>query len=464
MKMRECIHGIDAMVPLLDGSRVRYVNLDNAASTPPMKSVLKAINELAPFYSSVHRGTGFKSRLCTDAYDRAHRIIAEFVGADLRTNTVIFVKNATEAINKLSHRLSAPEESFVVTTGMEHHSNDLPWRDHFRTLCVRIESDGRLDEDHYDRLLEEYAGRIALVAVTGASNVTGFIQPVHRMAEKAHAAGARILVDAAQLAPHRKIEMKPDGATDHIDYLALAGHKMYAPYGTGALIGPRKGFLEGAPDYCGGGTVDVVTPDEVFWAGMPDRDEAGSPNVMGAVAMAAAAESLMEEGMDRVAEHERELTEYALRKLGEMDDVKVYGERDPSRAIEKVGVIPFNLKGTDHALLAAVAGFECGVGVRNGCFCAHPYVVELLQLTEPEINRWREQFLNGDKSCMPGMVRMSFGCYSSHDDVDRLLEALDMIRRREYIGEYAQLPETGEFFPVGYEDDFTGYWSYPGGT
>ena len=459
--MRECIHGIDAMVPLLDGRTVRYVNLDNAASTPPMRSVVSAISELAPYYSSVHRGTGFKSRLCTDAYDRAHEIIARFVGADLETNTVIFVKNATEAINKLSHRFLAPEGSFVVTTRMEHHSNDLPWRDHFNTLHVRIETDGRLDEEHFDSLMRKYAGRIALVAVTGASNVTGFIQPVHRLAEKAHAAGARIMVDAAQLAPHRRIDMKPDDAPDHIDYLALAGHKMYAPYGTGALVGPKEGFMEGAPDYCGGGTVHVVTPDEVYWAGMPDRDEAGSPNVMGAVAMAAAATTLMEHGMGSIAEHERRLTEYALSRLGAMDDVTVYGETDPSRADEKVGVIPFNLKGTDHALLAAVAGFECGVGVRNGCFCAHPYVVELLQLDESEIASWREQFLRGDKSGMPGMVRMSFGCYSDREDVDRLLEAIDIIRRRDFIGEYRQVPATGEFFPEGYTDDFTGYWKYP---
>ncbi|MBN2609130.1 MAG: aminotransferase class V-fold PLP-dependent enzyme [Candidatus Fermentibacteraceae bacterium] len=462
--MRECIYGIDAMVPLLSGRTVRYVNLDNAASTPPMKSVVRAISELAPYYSSVHRGTGFKSRLCTDAYDQAHEIIGEFVGADLRSNTVIFVKNATEAINKLSHRFVAPEGSFVVTTRMEHHSNDLPWRDHFDTLHVRIEPDGRLDEEHYDSILRDHAGRIALVAVTGASNVTGFILPIHRLAEKAHAAGARIMVDAAQLAPHRKIDMKPDDAPDHIDYLAIAGHKMYAPYGTGALIGPKEGFLDGAPDYCGGGTVHVVTPDEVYWAGMPDRDEAGSPNVMGAVAMAAAAKTLMEEGMDSVAEHERELTEYALRKLAGMGDILIYGETDPARASEKVGVIPFNLRGTDHALLAAVAGFECGVGVRNGCFCAHPYVVELLHLKDSEISSWREQFLRGDKTRMPGMVRMSLGCYSNREDVDRLLEAINIIRDRDYIGDYHQIPETGEFFPRGYTDDYSGYWMYPDGV
>ena len=458
--MLDCIHGVDVEVPLLNGNKVRYVNLDNAASTPPLKSVVRAVSELAPYYSSVHRGTGFKSRLCTEAYDRAHEIIADFVGADLKTHTVIFVKNATEAINKLSHRLYASNGSVVITTRMEHHSNDLPWRDHFDTLHVRTLPNGRLDMDHFQSLLREHSGRTALVTTTGASNVTGYLQPIHKMAEMAHRHGAKIMVDAAQLAPHRRIDMRPAGDEGHIDYLALAGHKMYAPYGTGALIGPKEDFMKSPPDYCGGGTVHVVTPDEVFWAGMPHRDEAGSPNVMGAVAMATAAAELMANGMDNLAEHERVLTEYALRKFAEMPDVRVYGETDPDRAEEKVGVIPFNLEGTDHALLAAVAGYEYGVGVRNGCFCAHPYVVKLLRLKEDEIELWRKQFLQGDKRRMPGMVRMSFGCYSTIEDVDRLLEALDMIREGNYQGEYEQIPETGEYIPKNYQDSFAGYWSY----
>jgi cysteine desulfurase / selenocysteine lyase len=459
--MRDCIYGLDRMVPLLDGKLVRYVNLDNAASTPPLKKVVDGINSLAPYYSSVHRGTGFKSRLCTEAYDRAHEVIANFVGADFSTNTVIFVKNATEAINKLAHRLQAPDDHVVITTRMEHHSNDLPWRYNHRTVHVRATPEGRFDEDHFDSLLKQHIGKIALVALTGASNVTGYIQPIHHLAKKVHEAGAKIMIDAAQLAPHRKIDMRSDDDPGHLDFVALAGHKMYAPYGTGALIGPKSEFLHSAPDYCGGGTVNVVTPDEVFWAGMPDRDEAGSPNVMGAIAMAIAAEALMEKGMDKIAEHERELTAYAIKRLSNMGDITIYGETDPDRASEKVGVIPFNLNGVDHSLVASIAGYECGVGVRNGCFCAHPYVIGLLKLTETEIDRWRTQFLDGDKSMMPGLVRMSFGCYSNQEDVDRLIEALEIIRNNEYRGTYHQIPRTGEFLPDDYRDDFSDYWRYP---
>jgi selenocysteine lyase/cysteine desulfurase len=278
LNLRDRILGIDRQVPLLDGSLVPYVNLDNAASTPPLLDVMQTIERFMPYYSSVHRGTGFKSRLSTVAYDQAHEIIGRFVGADLSTNTVIFGKNATEALNKLSYRLPLAPDSVILVTQLEHHSNDLPWRARAQVVHVRATPEGRLDEEDFDRKLDKYAGRVALVAVAGASNVTGFLQPIHRLAHKAHAVGARIVVDAAQLAPHRRVDMKPDDDPEHLDFVVLAGHKMYAPFGTGALIGPKEVFLQGGPEYSGGGTISIVTLDEVHWAGLPYREESGSPN------------------------------------------------------------------------------------------------------------------------------------------------------------------------------------------
>jgi cysteine desulfurase/selenocysteine lyase len=448
--LRQRIVGHDQLVPLLDGRLVPYVNLDNAASTPALQEAMDAVTHLMPYYASVHRGTGFKSRLCTVAYDQAHEIVAEFVGADLRTNTVIFGKNTTEAINKLSFRLPANRDHVVITTQLEHHSNDLPWRARFPVVHVRALPDGRFDEAHFDQLLASYAGRIALVAVSGASNVSGFIQPIHRLAAKTHAAGARILVDAAQLAPHRRVEMLPDDDPEHLDFVVLSAHKMYAPFGTGALIGPKEAFLHSAPEYPGGGTVDVVTLDEVHWAGVPDREEAGSPNVVGAVAMAAAAQALMAVGMDAVAAHEQELLAYAIERMQAVPGIQIYGETDPARLHEKVGVIPFNLAGVSHFLLAAILGYEGGIGVRSGCFCAHPYVVHLLNLDEHTAHTWRNQLLEGDKSDMPGMVRASFGCYSNHDDIDRLVEMLQRIARGDYQGDYQLDRATGEYLPADY--------------
>lgn len=295
-----------------------------------------------------------------------------------------------------------------------------------------------------------FAGRIALVAVTGASNVSGYIQPIHRLAQKAHAVGAKILVDAAQLAPHRKIDMLDDDNPGHLDFVALSAHKMYAPYGTGALVGLKEVFLSDGPEYPGGGTVDVVTLDEVHWAGMPDRDEAGSPNVVGAIAMAAAAKTLMEIGMENIAEHEERLIAYTLERLTSLAGVRVYGETDPARASVKVGAIPFNLDDVSHFLVAAILGYEGGVGVRSGCFCAHPYVVHLLDLDEDDSESWRGQILMGNKSDMPGMVRASFGCYNNTEDIDRLIEMLERISANDYQGKYRLVPSTGEYIPEGF--------------
>jgi len=458
VNMRARILGLEKHVPLLDGRFVPYVNLDNAASTPPLMDVVEALGDFLPYYSSVHRGTGFKSRLSTVAYDQAHEIIGRFVGADLSTNTVIFGKNTTEAINKLSYRLPLSPDSVVLTTQMEHHSNDLPWRAHAQVVHIRATPEGRLDEDDFDRKLDAYAGRAVLVAVTGASNVTGFLQPIYTLARKAHAIGAKILVDAAQLAPHRRVDMKPDDDQEHIDFVVLSAHKMYAPFGAGALIGPKDVFLQSGPEYSGGGTVDVVTLDEVHWAEMPERDESGSPNVVGAVAMAAAAQVLMEVGMERIAAHEENLVAYALKRLSAIPEIEVYGETDPARADEKVGVIPFNVKRVSHFLVAAILGYEGGIGVRSGCFCAHPYVVHLLGLKADESALWRKQLLNGDKSNMPGMVRASFGCYNNTEDIDRLMEMLERIVRGDYQGDYRVNSRTGEYLPIGYEEPLGAYF------
>ena len=392
---RKRIVGLDQEVPLLDGRLVPYINLDNAASTPPLEDVLDAIQQFLPYYSSVHRGAGFKSRVSTTAYDLAHRSMACFVGADASTSAVIFGKNATEAINKLAFRYPLARRSVVLSTLMEHHSNDLPWRGRATVVRAGVTRDGRLDEEDLTRLLDAYGDRVALVSVSGASNVTGFVQPIHRLARKAHAVGARILVDASQLAAHRRIDVKPDTDPEHLDFVALSAHKMYAPFGTGALIGSRDVFLQGAPEYQGGGTVEIVTDDEVHWAGLPDREEAGSPNVVGAVAMAVAARTLMAAGMESIERHESDLTTYALDRMRSVPDIHFYGETDPRRTDDRIGVISFNLGSLHHALVAAILAYEGGIGVRNGCFCAQPYVMRLLGLGAADQARWRRAQLAG---------------------------------------------------------------------
>jgi selenocysteine lyase/cysteine desulfurase len=456
--VRERIVGVDALVPMLDGSQRQYVNFDNAASTPSLQPVLDKVTEFMTWYSSVHRGTGFKSQIATEAYELAHDLVGCFVGANLETNTVIFGKNTTEAINKLARRFPLEPGDVVLCSIMEHHSNDLPWRQQAQLYHVNVNDDGSMDKDHFDELLRQHAGKVKLVAISGASNVTGHLNPIHRLAEKAHAAGAKILVDAAQLAPHRAIDMRPDDDPGHLDFVALSAHKMYAPYGTGALIGPVAVFEKGTPDQVGGGTVDIVTVDDVRWADPPDRDEAGSPNVVGAVALAQAILSLQEIGMDALARHEAELTAHALRRLQEIDGVEVYGLTDPDRAGERVGVIPFNVRGIDHYKVAALLSFEGAIAVRNGCFCAHPYILRLLKVSGEDALRHQQDIVNGTRVGLPGLVRLSFGCYNTIEEVDHATEILARIAADDTVGEYEQDPLSGACWPRGYELDYERYF------
>ena len=235
-QLRQRVVGADQPVPILDGRWVPYVNLDNAASTPAFVDVVSTVERFLPYYSSVHRGTGYNSRLSTRVYEQARHAVGGFVGADPERDVVVFVKNTTEAINKLARALPIADDGVVLTTLVEHHSNDLPWRAAAPTVHVHACADGSLDEDDLDRRLRQYAGRVSLLAVTGASNVTGVVQPIHRLAAKVHAAGGRILVDAAQLAAHRPIDMLAHDDPGHLDFVALSAHKMYAPFGSGALV------------------------------------------------------------------------------------------------------------------------------------------------------------------------------------------------------------------------------------
>lgn len=457
----DLVVGSDTLVPRLDGSLQPYINLDNGASTPPLRGVQATVDRFLTYYSSVHRGTGFKSQLATHIYEEARALTLAFVGADPATHVCIFGKNTTEAVNKLARRFPfTPERPLVMVSDMEHHSNDLPWRAVAEVVRIALTPDGRLDRADFAAKLATYGDRVALVAISGASNVTGFMNPIHELAAQAHAVGAQIMVDCAQLAPHRAIQMGALTAPDHLDYIAISAHKMYAPYGTGALIGRTDTFAQGVPDMPGGGTIEIVMTDSVYWADPPDRDEAGSPNTVGAVALAAAIRQLSAIGMDQVAAHEADLTAYALERLATIPGIEIYGNPDPRQAASRVGAIPFNLHGLSHFLVAAVLGYEFGIGVRNGCFCAHPYVLHLLGVEAGAAEQVRDQILHKHKAQMPGLVRASFGLYNTRADVDALVVALDAIRQGAYQGRYEQDPVSGEYRPQGWAPDFARYFEF----
>jgi selenocysteine lyase/cysteine desulfurase len=408
--------GADIQVPCVDGRAHRYVNLDYAASTPVMVDVWEAVETFMPWYSSVHRGSGIKSQVATAAFEGAREVVAEFAGARA-DDDVVFVRNTTEAINVLAAAL--PEGTRVVGTPVEHHANLLPWRRHdLRMLPFPRSAEELLDA--CERSLR--AAPADLVAVTGASNVTGEVWPVAELAAIAHRHGARLFVDAAQLAPHRAIDMAAAG----IDFLALSGHKLYAPLGAGALIGRLPA---GVPLLQGGGAIKLVTYDDVIWADAPDRYEAGSPNVVGVVALAAACRSLLELGMDAVAEHERALARHLWDGLATVPGLTLL-TLWPAGSVDRVGVATFNLDGYRDPLLAAILSAEHAIGVRHGCFCAHPLVTRLLKVPEAEARRLHADLRRGLEPELPGAVRASIGLGTTVSDIDALIGALDEISRR----------------------------------
>lgn len=457
---RSMFVGLETTVPLLNGSNARYINFDNAASTPPLKAVQEAVNEFMNYYSSVHRGTGFKSQLSTHVYEQARQAIMRFVGADPQTYTCVFGKNTTEAINKLARRFPfTKDRDVVITSGMEHHSNDLPWRRAAKVIHVGLHPQGGIDLDDFEAQLNQYRDRVALVSLSGGSNVTGYITPIHELAEKTHAVGAKFMADCAQLAPHRKVETLALDDPGHLDYVTISAHKMYAPYGTGALIGRRDTFKTGDPDMVGGGVVEIVTLDDVAWAEPPDRDEAGSPNHVGAIAMAAAANTLLSIGMETIAAHETELTTHVLQRLHELPFVRIYGDADPHNAAGRLGVIPFAMEDIDHFKVAAILGHEYGIGVRNGCFCAHPLILHLLQVPPEKARQVRDEMLAGNKKNMPGLIRTSFGFYNTIEEIDIFIHVLKDISAGSYQGEYVQDPTSGEFHPQGWDPKFEEHFS-----
>lgn len=417
---RHLVVGTDIKVPLYNGQLATAINFDNAASTPPLVSVIEEIVKFSAMYSSIHRGTGYKSQFSSNLFEEARSIVLKFVNADPLKDTVIFVKNTTEAINKLAYRLwEGKKKQVILSTCMEHHSNDLPWRNKFQVDYVQIDPYGKLSIEDLESKLIKHKGNVKLVTVTGASNVTGYVNPIHKIAELAHRYRAKILVDGAQLVPHCGINMRPVNPLQHIDYLAFSAHKMYAPFGIGVLIGPKETFKQGISEIVGGGTAETVTHEWVVWDNPPHKEEAGSPNVMGVVALVAAIKTLTTVGMKNIDHYETQLTNYANSKLKSIPGITLYSQTAPDEP--RIGVIPFNIKGIAHERVATFLSNQAAIAVRTGCFCTQPYIQRLLSISPKQMEFYRRNV----NTPRPGMVRISFGLYNDFAEIDVLTQLLE---------------------------------------
>ncbi|KOU67066.1 cysteine desulfurase [Streptomyces sp. WM4235] len=411
--------GRDVTVPLVTGGEVTYAALDYAASAPALQRVWDDVAAYAPYYGSVHRGAGYLSQLSTDLFEQSRVTVAEFL--DCRAeDQVIFTRSTTDSLNLLAAALPADCQVFVFET--EHHASLLPWGD----ARVTYLNAPRTPAQAVETLERALAGRDpygpALVCVTGASNVTGELWPVRELAAAAHAHGARIVLDAAQLAPHHPVSVRELD----VDWVAFSGHKLYAPFGSGVLAG-RADWLQAAEPYlAGGGASRKVARREdggvdVEWHTTAARHEAGSPNVIGVYSIASACRALKEAGFENLVARENHLIAKVREGLADVPAVRVlslFGDDAP-----RVGVISFVVDGWNSSHFAAALSAEYGIGVRDGLFCAHPLVRTLLG-SEPQ-----EPGECGAPEAGPGerslnAIRVSFGAGTPDEHVERFVGAV----------------------------------------
>ncbi len=378
----------------------RLVYLDSAATSQKPRQV---IDRMVRFYeeenANVHRGIYELGEKATAAYEGARDSVARFVGAR-SSRSIVFTRGTTESINLIRFtwaKENISEGDEILVTEMEHHSNLIPWQLFAAETGavlkhLPIDDDGQLRVD----LLNEYlTEKTKLVAMNLMSNVLGTINPVRQIADAAHAVGARILVDAAQAAPHLAFDVNELDC----DFLAFSAHKMCGPTGAGVLYG-REDLLEEMPPFLGGGEmIREVWADRATWNEIPYKFEAGTPNIAQAVGMGAAIEYLEELGMDAIRAHEVELTSYALEKIGALG-ATIYG---PKEASERGGVVSFNLEEVHPHDMATIVDQE-GLCIRAGHHCAQPLMRKL---------------------GVPATARASFYIYNTEEDVDALIDALE---------------------------------------
>lgn len=380
--IRERIAGIRQHVPLLNGETRTYINFDNAASTPALLDVIETVDELMQWYAGAHGGLGIKSRITVQACEAARAIVAHFVGANPREYAVSFVPDTRAAMRNLAQQLSLDAHA-VVLAWMPGQTASFGAAE---VVHIANNATSELDESELDRKLAQYGDRVKLLAISAVSPLTGALLPIHHLAEKAHATDTHIMVDAVSLAAHRPLSIGALNDVAHIDYITLSGHTLHAPFGSGALIARR--------DVC-----------------EPDRDCEPS-NITGAVALAAAIRVLEALGLSTIADHESQLTAYALGRLRAVDGIRIYGDPRPESIAHRLGVIPINLGDMPPGLTAAILSAEFGIGTRKDTF--------------DDISEH---------------LRISFGMYNIAEEVDMLIDALQRIARGRYYGRYQ--PDTG---------------------
>ena len=465
--------GLDTKYETVGGQQTRRVYLDSTASSLMLRPTAQITADFMRHYSNTHSKLHHSAHISTAAYEWAHERILSFLGADPNIYTCFFTGSGTTGgINRMARvfRDVHPDKDTAIISIMEHHSNDLPHRKHMKHVYhVPVEG---LDENQMcislpklEAALRTGAGKVSYVSITAVSNVTGIINPIHDIARLAHKYGALLMVDGAQSVAHLPTKMfYPDDPDACIDALVFSGHKTYTPGSPGVVVARKDHLLSIEPEEVGGGMVDRVLEDRyLVKETFPDREEAGTPNIPGAIALATTIEILDRIGMHTLMEEEDKVLVEAIKGMAGMPEIIVYGGTD-LEICPRAASISFNIKGVDHGLVAAILNDYFNIAVRNQCFCAHPYVKEMMsddleaEFGEIDFGNMSPEFMR-----KAGMVRASFGLYSTLEDVALLMAALrDIIQNAETYGlEYA-LNSDNDYVHTSYQVDNKGVFNIVG--
>ncbi|MFV8751418.1 aminotransferase class V-fold PLP-dependent enzyme [Nannocystaceae bacterium ST9] len=407
-------------VPLHDGRRVRVVPLNNAATTPPLVETVTLLREFLANYGALHRGAGPRARMTVETVENSIATIRRFIGCP-DSHALVFAENTSAAINLLARTLALGPDDVVALSDIEHTSNNLPWRYNTAAKVVEFASTrhGDIDFEVLERVVAEHGARLRVIAVSGASNQTGHVPDLARIAALARRHGALFFVDGAQLVPHRQVDMQATG----IGALAFSAHKVYAPFGLGVLALPAE-LLDVTPVNPGGGSIDMISEGGVIWSPASERHQTGTWNVTGIVALAASCAALERAGWPAIYRHERALMQAAVEQLGSVPGLISHVPLQHYLDQDRIGAFPFSLPPHHHALLAAALEHEHGIEVRSGTICNHRLVRRWFGVDDDRQGEIEAMLARGDRLASYGIVRASVGIHNTVEDIERLGAAL----------------------------------------
>jgi len=455
--------GLDTRYPTVGGKRLTRLHLDGAASPLASAKALETINKLLPHYSNTHSYVHSSAQISTKALAWAHETVLRFVGADAIHYASIFSgAGTTAAINRIARGLhnARPERDIVLVSAMEHHANDLPHRQFGNeVIYLPLEGDGSsnsavdsgaVDLSELKKLCETHNKQINYIAVSSVSNVTGIRNPIKEICRIAHQYGILVIVDGAQSVAHGPTEL----SELDVDFFVFSGHKVYTPMSPGVLVAKRNLLQNLVGQDLGGGSVSTVSfYDYELVDDETTKEESGTPNIVGAIALASVLDELVDFGLDNIRLKDDALMAELIKALSDIDEITIYAKPELKRS----GALAFNHSALDHGLLAAILNDHFAIALRNECFCAHPYVSSLLKDELWQLNLGdiaedqQEQFINRKR----GMVRASISLYNTSADVRRLVDAIMTINAdlSYYIKDY-EAQEDGSYTHRHYQLDW----------